>query len=340
MKALDIDKQETLYQTLSDTVNESEWSEQNRCLNESSILACLDPLPDRAYRNTEVNQFDSPCLWREFIRETTVQVDNPHDYITWKDPGHNLSLGHVGDDLTFKVGMGVWLEYKRLGRLASKFEWDPKSRQEVANEFGFDVREVVIRKLDGILLKRKYSAAQVPNITFFCWNMIDVLSHVLILWSIPIFLIIRANQMQYTWAQTIAPITGGEPFYWYHLFKHGNNPFSFDDKRILPLVFVVAWTVSIYFVLISLRMLFHYLEFSSIGFSSMIIRYVFCNFLKAFGMCSRYGSTFKRSESVCATAIAFFGYLALACVWVVLAAVISPEDYMVYGVAGACRFLV
>lgn len=147
--------------------------------------------------------------------------------------------------------------------------------------------------------------------------MVDVTLHLSILFAIPGILLIRALQCQYNYSQTFAALDSNAPLMWYDILSRGTQGMHMVDgwygKYVLPAVKVLVMEVICYLCFAVVRMACHYIEPPN-GTFKRVVNWVFAIVL--------YFQTWL-----------MLVYVMLVCVWATLAAVLSPKEYLVYGVA-------
>ena len=295
------------------------------------------------------------CLWRFFMFDCTAKSTSDEDYITWTDPGHNLSLGDPRDDLTMEVGLKEWLQSngiyykleeaeKQHAKLTNpqgsekqdfklfdsrEYREDVKAELDTRNS-KLEFKEVKVWKIMGtelITSRDPEKSSKLPPCSFFFWKPLDVFIHYCLWAGIPLMIVIRLLEMQFLYAKTMAPLYDNEPLMWYHPLKSGMDSWNFnqDDgifnlwgKEVVHFFHGFVIALGCYFVFVFVRLLRHYMEVGSVKSFTV-------NWTK---VVSKTGGYIMR-----ACAFAFLVYVFLVIVWSVMAAVLSPSDYLVYGVA-------
>ena len=324
-----------------DAISKTKWDRSLKPLiRDQRRFEILPLLPLETQRTNQQygRKFNVNCLWRMFVFECIDESESDQDYVTWRDPGHNLSQGDARDNLTMEIGLQEWLKIKGC---AHKFEdkFDDKAyKAAVIDEFGWgpnldgarnQVQQICIRKIQGTeLIIDKRSKAQTPNCSFYFWNFLDVAIHQAVCVAVPALLLIRLLQMQFLYSRTLASVNGAEPLMWYDGLHHGvsTEMFSLYGKHVIPLFYVTLLALICYLAFIFLRMLRHYCDHGENT--------------KACGF--RWGKLISLLGGYLlgVFSFAFTSYILLVLAWSLMAAILSPSEYLVYGVAVAVGVLV
>jgi len=272
--------------------------------------------PDNHLESGDDNDdwFDYNNVWKNhFIRSCCEITGCENDYILWKPSGHGLVLGRSSDDVPFKMAYSAWLAAHSLD--AEKCNLPRRS--EVVHDLGLEARSKVLCRIDGLSFKTEFNTSSVTMpLRWWVWEAFDVLLSFSVLFAIPMLLIIRAIQCQYSYSMTFAAITDGDamPLMWYDILAEGLTGMdAWHGKFVLPAVRIIVIEVLCYLGCAVFRMVFHYCEFPN-GIVKNMVNYSFQFVL--------YFQTWV-----------MLVYIMLVMVWAVLAAVLSPKDYLVYGVA-------
>ena len=277
---------------------------------EEETKGCLDSDSD------DGDWFDHNMAWKNhFVADCCEITGNENDYILWEAPGHGIVLGRSSDDVPFKMAYTAWLSAHSL----SHEKCTLPERMDAVYELGLETRCKILRRIDGLSFKTQMSTADMKMpLSWWIWEAFDVMLHLSVLFVIPLLLLVRAMQCQYSYSTTFAAIDDGPgPLMWYDILSNGlANMDSWHGKFVLPAVKYIVIEVIAYLCCAVTRMVFHYLELKT-GSTKGILTVVNYAFLFVL-----YFQTWV-----------MLVYIMLVLVWAVLAAVLSPKDYLVYGVA-------
>lgn len=255
----------------------------------------------------------------KFEKIGKLTAENKRNYIVYRPAAHGLVLGHIRDDLTMQDSYTLWCAKHDI---PEEFCQLPLYT-DVAREFSLGYMLRQIKRIDGLYVKVQFGENASMPIGWYGWMAVDTMVHFICLFTVPMIIAIRAVQMQYMYSLTMAPLFSQEPLMWYHVLEGGpdgvNNMLGWWGKYVLPTVKVIVIQTLAYLVLATLRMFIHFAEIANptiIKFVEVPVKYIFAAVL-----------VFQTWLSAM--------YIVLVLTWALLAAVLSPQDYLVYGVAVA-----